>query len=59
MTLSLEQWHERYQEQAKWTKNVRDYLYNRIDLKRVLAKHLIYAREDQIVGRELVILVKR
>lgn len=33
--------------------------YNRIDLNNGLAKSLIYAREDQIVGRELVVLVKR
>lgn len=33
--------------------------YNRIDFKHVQAKSLIYARQDQIVGRELIVLVKK
>jgi SAM-dependent methyltransferase len=30
MTLSIRKWHERYQQQARWTKSLRDYVYNRI-----------------------------
>lgn len=30
MTLSILQWHERYQQQARWTKSLRKYIYDRI-----------------------------
>jgi ubiquinone/menaquinone biosynthesis C-methylase UbiE len=33
MTLSIESWNERYQQQARWTKPLRDYLYNKIGIK--------------------------
>jgi ubiquinone/menaquinone biosynthesis C-methylase UbiE len=30
MILSIQQWHERYQQQARWTKSLRKYIYDRI-----------------------------
>jgi ubiquinone/menaquinone biosynthesis C-methylase UbiE len=39
MTLTTQQWHQRYQQQARWTKSLRNYLYHRIGIqitKRVL-----------------------
>ena len=30
MILSIHQWHERYQQQARWTKSIRKYIYDRI-----------------------------
>jgi ubiquinone/menaquinone biosynthesis C-methylase UbiE len=30
MTLSTQQWHDRYQQQARWTKSLRDYIYKHI-----------------------------
>jgi ubiquinone/menaquinone biosynthesis C-methylase UbiE len=33
MALSLEQWHQRYQQQAVWTENLRKYLYNRVGIQ--------------------------
>jgi len=32
MTLSLQQWHQRYQQQARWTYNLRQYIYDRVDI---------------------------
>jgi SAM-dependent methyltransferase len=32
MALSLAQWHKRYQQQAKWTENLRNYLYTRVGI---------------------------
>ena len=34
MTLSLLRWHERYQQQAKWTANLRKHLYSRAGMDR-------------------------
>ena len=39
MTLAIHQWHQRYQQQARWTKSLRSYLYDRLGIynaKRVL-----------------------
>ena len=39
MTFSTHKWHQRFQQQARWTKSIRDYLYDRIRInatKRVL-----------------------
>jgi ubiquinone/menaquinone biosynthesis C-methylase UbiE len=35
MTLSISQWHQRYQQQAEWTQNIRNYIYERIALHSV------------------------
>src|SRR4030065_2710935 len=32
MTLTLQQCHKRYQQQAKWTQNLRDYVFNQIGI---------------------------
>jgi SAM-dependent methyltransferase len=32
MTLSIQQWHQRFLQQARWTKSLRDYLYTRIGI---------------------------
>jgi len=34
MTLSTAQWHQRYQQQAQWTHDLRCYIYDRVDLSR-------------------------
>jgi ubiquinone/menaquinone biosynthesis C-methylase UbiE len=34
MTLSIDQWHQRYLQQARWTRNIRMYLYQRSELRR-------------------------
>ena len=33
MTLSLQQWHQRYQQQARWTQDLRQYIYDRVDIR--------------------------
>jgi SAM-dependent methyltransferase len=33
MTLSVQQWHTRYQQQAHWTKNLRNYLYKKVNIE--------------------------
>ncbi len=33
MTLSLEQWHQRYQQQARWTQTLRKYIYDRVGMQ--------------------------
>jgi len=33
MTLSVQQWHNRYQQQARWTKNLRNYLYKKVNIE--------------------------
>jgi ubiquinone/menaquinone biosynthesis C-methylase UbiE len=33
MTLSLQQWHQRYQQQARWTHNLRKYIYDRVGIR--------------------------
>jgi SAM-dependent methyltransferase len=33
MTLSISQWHQRYQQQAEWTQNIRKYLFNQIAIQ--------------------------
>ena len=33
MTLSIHQWHQRYQQQARWTQNLRKYVYERVDIR--------------------------
>jgi ubiquinone/menaquinone biosynthesis C-methylase UbiE len=33
MTLSLDYWHQRYQQQAEWTKNLRKYLFDRVEIQ--------------------------
>lgn len=33
MTLSLHQWHQRYQQQARWTQNLRKYVYARAGIQ--------------------------
>ncbi len=33
MSLTIEQWHERYQQQAYWTRNLRQYVFERIGLQ--------------------------
>lgn len=39
MTFSTHKWHLRYQQQARWTKSIRNYLYDRIRIQRV--KHVL------------------
>ena len=34
MTLSMDQWHKRYQQQSAWTQNLRDYIYKRIAIEK-------------------------
>jgi ubiquinone/menaquinone biosynthesis C-methylase UbiE len=34
MTLSTSQWHQRYLQQARWTQNLRNYIYNLIGIQR-------------------------
>lgn len=33
MTLSTSQWHQRYQQQARWTQNLRKYIYDQIGIQ--------------------------
>jgi ubiquinone/menaquinone biosynthesis C-methylase UbiE len=33
MPLSIAQWHHRYQQQAQWTRNIREYIYSQISLR--------------------------
>jgi ubiquinone/menaquinone biosynthesis C-methylase UbiE len=33
MTLNVQQWHTRYQQQARWTKNLRNYLYKKVNIE--------------------------
>jgi len=33
MTLTLPQWHHRYQQQAHWTENLRKYIYDQVDIQ--------------------------
>jgi SAM-dependent methyltransferase len=39
MTFSAHKWHRRYQQQARWTKSIRNYLYDRIKIQHV--KHVL------------------
>jgi len=32
MSLTIDQWHERFKQQAQWTKSLRNFLYSRIDI---------------------------
>ncbi len=34
MTLRIEQWHQRYMQQASWTKNLRHYIYEKVNISR-------------------------
>jgi ubiquinone/menaquinone biosynthesis C-methylase UbiE len=39
MSLTIDQWHQRFKQQAQWTSSLRNYLYNKIDIhhaKRIL-----------------------
>jgi SAM-dependent methyltransferase len=33
MTLSINQWHQRYLQQARWTYNIRQYIYNKVGVQ--------------------------
>jgi ubiquinone/menaquinone biosynthesis C-methylase UbiE len=33
MTLSISQWHQRYQQQARWTQNLRKYVYDKVRIQ--------------------------
>lgn len=33
MTLTIYQWHQRYQQQAHWTQNLRNYVYEQVEIK--------------------------
>jgi SAM-dependent methyltransferase len=33
MTFSTQMWHQRYQQQARWTKSIRDYLFERVRIQ--------------------------
>jgi SAM-dependent methyltransferase len=33
MTLSISQWHQRYQQQARWTQNLRKYVYDKVGIQ--------------------------
>jgi SAM-dependent methyltransferase len=39
MSLTIQQWHQRYSQQAQWTSSLRNYLYNKIDLNH--AEHIL------------------
>jgi ubiquinone/menaquinone biosynthesis C-methylase UbiE len=34
MTLTISQWHQRYQQQAQWTQNLRKYIYDQIGIQK-------------------------
>jgi ubiquinone/menaquinone biosynthesis C-methylase UbiE len=65
MTLFRSPWHQRYQQQAEWTQNIRNYIYNRISLQSankildvgcgtgVLEKELNHLTSSYVLGLDI------